>query len=327
MMKAERVNISQRIQNILEGAILAPSSHNTQPWLFEVGDSCIRLYADRTRALSVNDPDDRELVISCGCALMNLRVAAAQEGFTTEVSGPTETDEEDLLAEVRLIEGANPEPSELELFPSIRKRRTYRKKFADREVEDATIEMLSAAATKEGAAFRVVRDRSKRKEVAALVAQGDSSQWADPHWRRELAAWMHPRRKGDGLTVPGFAAPIARTVVRTFDMGNGVAAKDAQLADESPVIAAISTQRDDETAWLCGGQALERLLLTACAAGLQASYLNQPNQVSSLRPKLRQLLDLPGFPQILLRMGYPTTEDVPPAPRRELDAVVYQRSK
>lgn len=73
--------ISQRIQKILKGAILAPSSHNTQPWLFEVGHSCIRLYADRTRALPVNDPDDRELVISCGCALMNLRVAAAREGW------------------------------------------------------------------------------------------------------------------------------------------------------------------------------------------------------------------------------------------------------
>lgn len=114
-------------------------------------------------------------------------------------------------------------------------------------------------------------------------------------------------------------------VVRTFDMGNGVAAKDAQLAEESPVIAVISTQHDDQTARLCAGQALERLLLTACAAGLQASYLNQPNQVSSLRPKLQSLLDLSGFPQIFLRIGYPTDENVPQAPRRELNAVVYQR--
>ena len=325
MMKAEKMNISHRIQNILKGAILAPSSHNTQPWLFEIGHSCIRLYADRTRALPVNDPDDRELVISCGCALMNLRVAAAREGFATEVSSPTETDDADLLAEVQLIEGANPDPSELELFPSVEKRRTYRKRFADREVDDATIERLSTAATKEGADFLVVRDQSRRKQVASLVAEGDSSQWADPSWRHELAAWMHPRRKGDGLTVPGFAAPIARMVVRTFDMGNGVAAKDAQLAEESPVIAVISTQRDDQTARLCVGQALERLLLTACSAGLQGSYLNQPNQVSSLRPKLQSLLDLSGFPQILLRIGYPTDEDVPSAPRRELDAVVYQR--
>jgi hypothetical protein len=29
--------------------------------------------ADRTRALPVTDPEDRELTISCGCALFNLR--------------------------------------------------------------------------------------------------------------------------------------------------------------------------------------------------------------------------------------------------------------
>lgn len=56
---------------------------------------------------------------------------------------------------------------------------------------------------------------------------------------------MHPRRKGDGLTVPGMVAPVAQLVVRTFDMGNGVGAKDRQLADESPVIAALGTAGDE----------------------------------------------------------------------------------
>lgn len=116
---------------------------------------------------------------------------------------------------------------------------------------------------------------------------------------------------------------MVRTVVRTFDMGNGVAAKDAQLADESPVIAAISTSHDDEKARLCASQALERVLLAACAGKLQASYLNQPIQVSSLRPKLQTLLELDGFPQILLRIGYPVDDDLPPVPRRDLEEVLY----
>ena len=64
-------------RRLLEAAVQAPSSHNTQPWLFRVEDGAVHLLADRTRALPVNDPDDRELTISCGCALLNLRVAAA----------------------------------------------------------------------------------------------------------------------------------------------------------------------------------------------------------------------------------------------------------
>jgi hypothetical protein len=39
-------------------AVLAPSSHNTQPWLFDISDSTISLFADRTIALPVVDPEE-----------------------------------------------------------------------------------------------------------------------------------------------------------------------------------------------------------------------------------------------------------------------------
>ena len=82
---------------ILESATLAPSSHNTQPWRFELGETGISLFADRLRALPVNDPDDRELTISCGCALFNLRIAAAHAGFNTECQLLPDPGDEDLL--------------------------------------------------------------------------------------------------------------------------------------------------------------------------------------------------------------------------------------
>ena len=42
-------------------AILAPSSHNTQPWRFIVNGDELLLCADRTRSLPNIDPFDREL--------------------------------------------------------------------------------------------------------------------------------------------------------------------------------------------------------------------------------------------------------------------------
>ena len=66
----------ETVDAILRAAVQAPSSHNTQPWIFAVTPGVIHLRADRTRGLPVNDPDDRELVMSCGAALFNLRVAA-----------------------------------------------------------------------------------------------------------------------------------------------------------------------------------------------------------------------------------------------------------
>jgi hypothetical protein len=307
---------------LVAAAVLAPSSHNTQPWRFVIGDTTIDLHADRTRALPVNDPDDRELTISCGAALFNLRLAAAHLGAAVAVSTFPEASDPDWLARI-VIETGTVEPL-ASFWPALADRRTYRKRFEERPIESPSIEALMAAAASEGATLIPVVDATARREVASLVAEGDRTLWADPRWRRELALWMHPRRLGDGLTVPGLAVPVAHFVVRTFDMGDGTAAKDQALAEGSPLLAVLETTTDEARDWLLAGQALERVLLTGCRHGLQASYLNQPIQTATLRPRLRALVGAARFPQILLRLGYPT-ETVPASVRRPLEAVIDDR--
>ncbi|MCW8828173.1 MAG: nitroreductase [Gammaproteobacteria bacterium] len=312
---------AERLRSLLKYAVLAPSSHNTQPWRFQINNNTVSLYADRTRALPANDPDDRELTISCGCALMNLRVAAAHEGLDMTCEIVPDHNDEDLLAVASFHETESPSLGETELFQSIEARRTYRKRFAPREVTDSILLALIEAATEEGAWLQVIESESIRQSIAAIVSEGDLLQWSNPSWRRELAAWIHPRHRGDGLTVPGIVAPIAHIVVRTFDLGKGVGAKDKQLVDESSVIAVLGTEGDSVIDWLGAGQALERILLKAQANGLQASFLNQPIQVASLRPKLQSLLGRTGFAQILLRLGFPA-DQLDSVPRRSLDEIV-----
>jgi hypothetical protein len=117
-----------------------------------------------------------------------------------------------------------------------------------------------------------------------------------------------------------FATPLAASAIRTFDLGDGLAARHLALAHGAPLLACIATTRDDRDAWLSAGQALERMLLVAAQAGFTASYLNQPIEVETLRARLGQLLGLNGAPQLLLRIGQGPR--MPHAPRRPLDAVV-----
>src|SRR3712207_9303545 len=75
----------EKLHFLLNYAVLAPSGHNTQPWLFRVRANEVELYADRTRGLPVVDPEDRALIISCGAALFYLRVAIRHFGHADEV--------------------------------------------------------------------------------------------------------------------------------------------------------------------------------------------------------------------------------------------------
>lgn len=307
------------IERILSRAARAPSSHNTQPWLFRFGEDRVELLADRTRALPVNDPDDRELTISCGCALMTLRVAAAAEHLGCEVALMPDETEEDLLA--RLSFAGEPDAGLARLAPAIERRQTHRVAFEKRPVGEDDVAALFEAATTEGAWFVPLSREADRQAAAELVAEGDAALWHDPSWRRELAQWMHPRRTGDGLTLPWLALPAARLVVRRFDMGGGVAANDAHLAEGSPLLAVLGSFGDTPRHWLRAGQALQRLLLCGVGLGLQASFLNQPIQVARLRPDLQALTGQEGPPQILLRMGY-SKDQLVPTPRRPVADMV-----
>lgn len=320
-----QVDLDNAIVPILEAAMRAPSSHNTQPWRFRVDDGIVHLYADRTRGLAVNDPHDRELAISCGCALLHLRVAAAANGLAPSVELLPDPADPDLLATVSFLPAGDAADPDASLAEFIDHRHTYRKRFEPRQIPDAVLDGLIEAAGSEGAALHLLSTETLRHQVAELIAEGDAAHWANPSWRRELASWMHPRRVGDGITIPWLTGPLTQFAVRTFDMGDGEGAKDRQIADESPLLAVLFTAADTQLDWVKAGQALGRVLLQACGHNVQASFLNQPVQLPELRPKLQQLLGQPGFPQMVIRFGY-IDGRLPVTPRRQLHEVMDAHS-
>jgi hypothetical protein len=310
----------ERLRFLVRYAVLAPSQHNAQPWLFRSHDDALDLLADRLRALPVVDPHDRELTMGCGAALDHLVVAASAFGHPAAVAAFPDPSDPDLLATVRLGGHRTPTTGDLALFDAIPHRRTSRRRFEDRPIPRDVLDAVAAAVAGEGAWLAPLLTDDARHAAVDLVMEGDDIQLADPSFRRELAAWLHPRRAGDGLAVPAALLPMAHLVTRTFDLGDRTAARDRQLAEGSPLLAVLGTESDDPTAWLAAGRALSRALLAAQAHGVSASFLNQPIEVPALRPRLAEVAGGPGHPQLLLRFGY--GPEVAASPRRTLADVL-----
>ena len=77
--------ITSVIRTAVQAATWAPSVHNTQPWSFAVDGDEIALRADSDRKLRIGDPSGREMLISCGAALMNVRLALRALGYEPQV--------------------------------------------------------------------------------------------------------------------------------------------------------------------------------------------------------------------------------------------------
>lgn len=312
---------------LVQYAILAPSTRDTQPWHFRLDGDALEVRVDRTRALPAVDPAGRELVMSCAAALAFLRVAIHSMGHEAEVARLPSAADPDLVARVRL--GARRERSEwdMALFAAIRQRRTNRRDF---EPQRAPADLLAAivdTARAEHASLRVVTAREEKEAVAMLVAEGARRQVEDPAVRRELARDTDERddsiRGGMPPPAGGVDAgvlPFPWSVPSTEPSGRLVAV-DRRLAREAPALLVLATATDTPDAWLHAGEALALVLLHLTVEGLSASFLNQPIEVAALRGELARTLGMRGHvPQLMLRIGFGPT--VPPTARRALADVM-----
>jgi hypothetical protein len=315
----------QQKEFLLRYAVLAPSGHNAQPWAFRVVDAGVEVYADYSRRLPVSDPSDRELMISIGAAITNLRVAAAHFGFDTTVHATPQDDMDAPVARITFQETCDPNPELRHLFGAITRRHTNRVSFEPRQIEpDALNRICELVDSSPLTRFVLPHERAR---AAELVEDGDRRLLADPMFRAELSRWVRSNDSsapdgicGDAFGLPGPLSAFAPWLVRTFDVGETRGRTDRELTNTAAGLIVV-TSDDDRVSLLRAGEALEILLLTLTSLGVQYAFLNQPMQVPELRRALWNLVRTPKCPQLLLRIGYaaPTRRA---APRRRVGAVI-----
>ena len=296
----------EQLAFLIRYAILAPSSHNRQPWSFRIANDRIEVYADYSRRLPVVDPADRELLMSVGAAITNLRVAAAHFGFETSVLYQSRPEESVPLAFVSIHETCAPDPRLAALFPSIKRRHTNRSSFDAVPLKPEAREALFDLMTEFPQVLRFVLPCDKQRAVQ-LVTAGDRNQMARPAFRDEWADCMP-------------SGGVAPWLVRRFDVGRFLARHDAELIASSSLLLVI-TADDDRPSLIRAGEVLERVLLTITRLGLQYSFMNQPVAVETLRGQLWSLIGSTTPPQLLLRVGEARAVRRA-APRRAVESVL-----
>jgi hypothetical protein len=322
------------LTDVVDRSVAAPSVHNTQPLRFAVSSQRLTISADRRRQLHALDPTGRQLVISCGCALFNARIAAAKRGVAVRVTRFPDGPDSPVLAHLDVCAPDDPRrdrpvpDADIEgLYAAIATRQTNRRHFSDQPVPAALLAVLRRGAEHEQAIALEIRTDEDRLTVVRLSQRADALQYADPAYRSELRAWTtdDPSRR-DG--VPAMAVPHVdagsgdEIPIRDFDARGTGFLPTATGSTRNQCLILLGTEGDNPQSWLATGEALERMLLEIARAGLAASPLTQVVEVPSERAALRAELRLTMVPHILLRVGYaPAT---PRSSRRAVEDVLEQ---
>lgn len=324
----------EEIKALLYYAILAPSTHNSQPWLFRVeGNSC-KIYHNPSLRLPEADPLGRDLYISIGCSIENLVIAARNFGFYSDIIYHLSA-EDNLVAEINFRKIENPESikkQNIALFNSISKRINVRGQFAKKEVPVDFLENLRKIA--EGSEDKnlgvdfITMPRAIEK-IAALTAEGIKIAYKKPSFRREMSRWMHSNftRKLDGLPgyslcMPALISFVMPTLIRFFNLGKILSYLNYKSIVSAPVIIVISARENSPRKWLEVGRIGERLMLSSTSLGLKNSIFVAAVEMGQLSQALQKLILTENFtPQFLFAAGFMDTKQKS-SPRRPLEDVL-----
>jgi nitroreductase len=316
------------VRAIVATAGRAPSVHNTQPWAITWDGTAFTLTAETWRGLTVTDRDGRELVISCGAAVFNMRLALRKLGLDSHVA-LTPSENPRLLARVEPRPGVAANAAERRMFAAIARRHTYRGPFEDRPVSSELEVGLQDAARAEGALLVYMTQPGQRANVLHLARSAERELARDPRVRDELTAWTPApsERRPDGVPSSAYAHPSPlpsadELPARDFDLGRNIA-QLPEPASAAGTLAVLATEGDNARDWLLAGQALQRMLLTATQHSALTAIHSQVVELAHTRSELRRELASAGMPQLLLRFGYAAPRTAPATtPRRATEDVL-----
>lgn len=313
------------LRELVRYATLAPSSHNTQCWKFRLDDRSVSILPDFSRRCPAVDPDDHHLFVSIGCAAENLVQAALAHGLKGNVAF------DDSAGKTLRVFLEPTKAVATGLFKAIPERQSTRAEYDGKPISAGELAMLESAGQGKGVRVILLTEREAMEKVLEYVVEGNTVQMNDPAFVEELKAWIRfsardAVRTGDGLyaassgnpSVPSWLGSLLFGLFFTLKSEND---KYARHVRSSAGVAIFVSEADNPAQWIEVGRCYQRFALQSAALGIRNAMLNQPVEVSALRPQFASFLGVGGLrPDLVVRFG--RGPKLPPSLRRPVDAVL-----
>ncbi len=301
-----------RIRFLINFAILAPSSHNSQPWRFMIKESVIEIYLEQKRLLSIGDKNNRQALISLGCAAENIIVAADYYGYIITKIISDSLDYSFPVISIKLVsEGVIHKEQPSHLIHQIVRRTVNRGKYI-KPIDGSVVVEIKKIAIPD-MEIDIISDKTKISKLTDIALNATAESMLDKEFRSELSNFVISNTSSKkygmpGFTIgfPGIVSYVAPFMLKTFNLSS-VARKreDPLLREQTPQIGIISTKNDGLADWVNVGSVFERMSLILTRNDASVAVWAAPIQIGGHFQDISKVLGLYNRPQMFLRIGFP----------------------
>lgn len=301
-------SLKQKIKFLIKYAVLAPSGHNTQPWVFLVADETVVISEDPERHLPHSGTSAAEPYVSIGSATETFLQAANGLGLKFNVKTPLKSGEL-----VRLEYAGQTTPSH-DINKSIRARSSNRFPYKEKQIPEDKLDKILGLKL-DGVDVRYFNKKAELEYFATKTALATTEIVSDPKFRKELSRWVRNNNTNKYDGMPGFTqgmplppSLIAKHVIQNFNIGKGQAKTDSKRIMSSAGLLLISVKQRDAKSLTNAGRMYAFIGIHATLNGLATSGVGAAVINPSTRDEIASNFNLNYSPLALMRIGYKTKE-------------------
>lgn len=301
-------------RNILFLASLAPSGHNTQPWIVRRLEPFHWILCnDKNKWLPAVDPTQRETILSLGAFTQNLEYAANAAGYSCLFTLLAATNQDEKLLEIKLVKGTTHSFD----IDSIKRRRTVRSDYLNDPIKKEDIAYLlnneithTQFIERESAEYRWLNEQTI--EANRIQTNRDEAQ-------KELSEWIRFSSKEaeahyDGLTtasmeIHGLPAWLLRNFYKKENVmlarfrNQGLDKVREQVMSSGGWL--LITSKDQSVMQLLeAGRRLQRIFLKVRNRSIAFHPMTQILEEAETKHMINKAASLTDPIQFIIRVGY-----------------------
>lgn len=268
---------------LVSHAILAPSAHNAQPWLFALRDGHLECWHDPSHDMPTLDFELGATWLAFGAVVENIDLAAGRAGYALTTELFPHQDEPRLVCRLRLA------PSEKRfdpLYDQMAQRVTNRHRPSRGSLAKSMVTSLHRAARDGGARLHLATAAEDLATLASLVGACDRLSLLNEAIHREVMPgyrWTREEVEAhcDGLDIDAMELfPWERAGTQLLgdwsrvrflrDIGGGKALEElgTKLVESATAVGLITIEQPGRASFFQAGRAMQRIWLQATADGL-----------------------------------------------------------